>query len=497
MKQNDQPSNWLGNSALAISLFIFVGLLFIRVNLIFTYSLDLEGVEQDEIYTIQRVLAGFPVYEDPEQPPFSITQKTPLYHYLCLTVGKIFQVSPDQPREVYLLNRWTSLILSLCTLIVGYFIQRRLFSTSIKVAITICALMFICYEPHMYDRPDSLYSFLFLITIALLWHYTNPISEAKKSWILILTAIMCAIVMFSKQSGIILPALCGGFILFFERNIRRVLLFGGVFIAGLGIMFLLTIALPGMDTAVFTANVFKGVQNGIDLTWAWEFIYNRSYKKFSLFFIIGFLIIIDWFFITKTQDDLRRITAFSMLGTFLFANLTGLKSGSTPSYFTEFVNLTLIAMPVYYRDITGLMNKEVIKRFKVIIFLGLLFLIPVQTSNKNLIAPFKLADPLWFANCAEVKNYAQQNLALGKNEWIYTDDELLKLYLFRNILLPQDDIYMTSPFSYKNFWNSFKNGRVKYIISSNTPENIFAMEANLSGYQAIDSVGNYFIYQRR
>ncbi|HMO38441.1 MAG TPA: hypothetical protein PKC76_00775 [Saprospiraceae bacterium] len=494
LEQYLQDPTWLRNGALALALITFLGVFYIRVQLVYAWTLDLEGVEQDEIYTLQRVLAGYPVYEDPEQPPFSITQKTPLYHYLCLAVGKLTQVSPDAPRAVYLLNRWTSLLLSLCTLLIAFIIQHRLLNTSLKTALTVCALVFVCYEPHMFARPDSLYSLLFIIGIALMCRYTQ-VPPSMQNRLVPIIALVCAATIFAKQSGILLPAIFGGFILLLERNIIRTLWFGAYLTLIISILLWLTILLPGISVPVFIANIYKGVQNGVDLIWFWEFIYNRSYKKFFPLFVIGFVIISDWLLLQKNSTPLHKMLGFSMLLSFIFANLTGLKAGSTPSYFTEFVNITLMALPVYYRQLNDLPQK-LRARLHIIMFLGLLFFIPVQTSAKNLIAPFNLADKSWFEKCAAAAYYMQQHLPLQEGEWIYTDDELLKLYLFRHILLPQDDIYMTSPFRYKYFWDTFQDGTVRYIISANARADIFTLDADFADYQPIDSVSVYTIYAR-
>lgn len=487
-------ANGLTNIMLILAILIFAGVLSIRIALVYTYTENLEGVEQDEIYTIQRVLAGYPIYEDPEKPPFSITQKTPLYHHLCYAIGKVLDISPENPRSIYLLNRWTSLILSLCTIILAFWIQRRLFQTDVKIALIMCALMFICFEPHMFCRPDSLYSFLFLVTIAGMWFYARSESQSHTR-LFVLTSVMCAVTIFAKQSAIILPAIFGGYLLFFARDWKKTLAFAGIFGMSFIILFFLV---KGTTTDIFLKNVYRGVQNGIEFTWFWEFIYDRSYKKFSLIFLIGFLIIIDWIFIEKSLQPVKQIISFSLLLTFVFANITGLKLGSTPSYFTEYTNLTLIAIPFYYQQNWKKYKRNILIRIRTAIFAAFLLMIPLQTSNKNLLAPFKVENSHWFARTEQMNDYFHNNYALKKGQWIYTNDEVLKLYMFHDALTPQDDItinlYEEGVFNYRDFHRAFKDGRTPYLIIDHSQDYIEIKDADFSNYQLIDTFQVYKIY---
>lgn len=482
--------NQLTNIALIIAILVFLGILSLRVALVYAYTEDLGGVEQDEIYTLQRVLAGYPVYEDPEQPPFSITQKTPLYHYLCYGIGKFFNISSENPRSVYLLNRWTSLILSLCTILLGFWMQRRLFQTNTKIALIVCALMFICFEPHMFCRPDSLYSFLFLLTATSLCHYSNRKNFSMK--LLGTTSLLCALTIFTKQSGIILPLIIGGYLILFEKSWKEFL----IFTVGFTLIFIIFFYLLkwGSNTQVFLANVYRGVNNGIELGWFRDAIYNKAFKKFSIIFIIGWLIIIDWLYIKNKNSKLKQVIAFCLLMSFVFALSTALKTGSTASYFTDFNNLALIVTPFYRKSITDLKPPLAI-RVRTLSFLLFAVLIPLNTSAKNLFLPFKNEDKEWFYSCKTMMEYAQKNLDISNANWIYTDDEVLKLYLFHHALLPQDDIYMTSPFAYALFWNALKDGSVPYIISQNPIDEVFALEADLSNYKQVDKFEMFYIYQ--
>lgn len=481
--------NTLVNISLTIAFVVFVLILLIRIKLIYTYTLDLEGIEQNEVYTLQRSLAGYPIYQNPELPPYSITQKTPLYHHLCTVAGKILHISPDSPRQIYLLNRWMSLILSLFTLALAFLIQRFILGTSIKVSLVICALIFICYEPQMFNRPDSLYSLLFLAAIASFLLYS--INSGQAFFLLSITSVLCVTTIFAKQSGIVLPAIIGSYLLVFKREWKTLSLFISVFsLSFVGIFFL---SKGNASSSVFLANVYKGLDNPIELNWFREAIYNQAFKKFSIIFIIGWLIITDWLVIQSQNTNLEKVITFSLVMSFAFALSTGLKTGSTPSYFTEFVNIALISAPFYYKSIPKIDQNFGI-RLKSLGFLLFLFSIPLHTSAKKLFLPFKQQAKEWFDDCDEVKQYIYQNLPSIQDKWIYTDDNLLKLYLYRNAILPQINRAEESKFDYTHFYEAFENGTVTYLVSKEDKRNIFTFGANIKDFRLLTKVNDYHIY---
>ncbi len=437
----------------------FVVVLSLRIELIFSWHYDLGGVEQDEIYTLQRVLAGYPVYENPELPPFAVTQKTPLYHYLCAAIGKACSVNPEMPFEVYLLSRFVSLSLCLLTLALAFLLQRRLLGTPVREALMACMLVFLCFEEHAFDRPDSLYTFLFLASVGsclAALHY-------RKTRFWLWASALCATTLFAKQSGILLPALLFGYLALWQRAWRQVFLCGVVYFITFGLLLWL---LKGESLLVFKANVINGVRNGIDLGWIFDYIYNKSYKKFAILFAVGLFIGGEWLLRRQVAEQMRFL-GVCLAGTFCFAHLTGLKSGSTPSYFTEFNLLTLMSAPYYWRKYllpTGI-EEKLAERIRFLAWGFVLVLIPLQTSDKNLRAGHNLQDKSVFERSQQLR----QHLDLKPGEYVLADHPVPKLYLYRNILLPQNDIAMSlmvyKVYDYQQLNAMLESGKIRYFIS--------------------------------
>ena len=100
---------WIvARSALLISLVAgatFLAMLLLRLHLVSAYAPELGGIESNVIYTLQRILDGYPLYVDPAAPPYAITQYTPLYYYLCWGVGRLAGVDAANVHHVYVLSR--------------------------------------------------------------------------------------------------------------------------------------------------------------------------------------------------------------------------------------------------------------------------------------------------------------------------------------------------------------------------------------------------------
>jgi hypothetical protein len=485
--------NNLSNIILLLTGIVFVLVLVIRIFHINVYTTDLFGYEQDEIYTIQHVLSDLPIYNDPEEAPFSITQKTPLYHIFTGEIGKIVGVNPSDPFQVYQLNRSISLILALITCGIGFLILYRILSSPFKLSLILSMIIFIAMEGHMFTRPDGLFSLSFLITIA-----SNIIYVQKRdNRFLWLSIFLGVVTIFVKQTGIILPVITLAYVLFFERDFKKLLT--GAFVAILTFGLLLLILSKGAFS-IFFANTIGGLNNGINVRWFYDFIYKFTYQKFALFFIFGLYCSWEWL----SKDNRSRLTDFLSLALildFIFTHFISLKWGSTPSYFSEFVHLSILAVPVYYQRIKFVSFRSSISKLA---FLSSIALIPLLTSGKRLMASISFSDEVPFQECEKIRDYLTDHYKEEMKEWIFTDDELLKLYLYKNSLLPQEDIsyrsFTTNQFDYKRYFQILKIGAVPILVSKNSLKEIekndwYLFSSFSEYYHKVESVDGFHIYR--
>ncbi|MBE7174717.1 MAG: hypothetical protein INR73_29375, partial [Williamsia sp.] len=84
--------------------------IYIRVKVIFLVNPDIGGIESNVIYSVLRILAGYPLYQNPELAPYAITQYSPIYYYLTAGLSRLAGLTPDDVYEVYAVGRGISLV---------------------------------------------------------------------------------------------------------------------------------------------------------------------------------------------------------------------------------------------------------------------------------------------------------------------------------------------------------------------------------------------------
>ena len=136
----------------AITAIVFILFLLVRIAGIFVISPDPWGIiENSVIYSVQRMLAGFPLYADPEQPPYAITQYSPIYYQLLYGLARVFNITPDDPLSIYKISRSVSLVFNLAFSGTLALIATRIFEFRKSVALMIAMVSFLILERHSYS----------------------------------------------------------------------------------------------------------------------------------------------------------------------------------------------------------------------------------------------------------------------------------------------------------------------------------------------------------
>jgi hypothetical protein len=458
------------------------------------------------------------LYTSPLTAPFSVTQYTPFYYYLCsLTAWLTGHSDNSNIQALYTIGRSWNLIFNLINAIFIFKISRSVLSISKNKSYFLSLLSFALISTLGFAvRPDSLCDMASIASIYCFLIYQKEPKDKFRSIVLLgVTVLLTAIAVFSKQSGIQLIIIFGGFCLLIKdfKTLIRIILFTIVFYGGL-----LWLFSHLYDS--FFQNIIGGVANGINLKWFMTFIIGRS-----LFVISCWpLILISLFLLIKKNtlfkgDICAKLLAFCMLGTLTFAMVTALKMGSNINYFMIFINLSLIFTA------KNIGNKEDVKSlsfneyfgYKEFSFFLYFFLIAIVYGLHN----YKLIlksdyDPKLeqqrnaAINTAEFiendmekdsKKYIFANLTTA--EWIPSRQRINNI-LFKNCLVPQMDIleYSTGPskvMGYKNLEKMFNTGQVEYIIESE-PKFAFSILSNLesiknSKFKLIKNIDGYLIYK--
>jgi len=481
-----------------ISLFIvftFLILLVIRLTGVFSFQPDTWGImENSIIYSIQNMLNGAPLYPDPELPPFSITQYSPLYYYMVFGTCKLLSIKADHISEIYTVSRFLSLLgnflwaSSIFALIKTFYKSN---GQKIIYPILLGMVGFIILQRHAYSRPDSFLNAAILFTIFFFIKYIqNDEQTAKKrSFYLIVTALLSATSILLKQSAIVLPVLICFFLIIILRNFKSLLIYLVAFF-----IFITALLLPlyGDSIINFYKNTVLGLNNGLSLSWFWYKILQDFFCTINgLIFTCLIFLLSKYLFVSEKKEEV--FLGYSIIALFLFALLTSLKIGSTPSYFTEVSGLCLVGFSLYTHKIS-------IKP-PITIVATALFLCSFA-SNPKILVPINKKER--FAKSVlkkeeEVYRYVSTNFPLQQGEWIFINKNGWESYLsnlfFKNGLFPHKDIISQKQvFPYTAFDSLFQSNKIPIVITDTG--SLKYLQVDFSAYKTAKEINGYKILVR-
>lgn len=470
--------------------------LYVRINVIFLANPDVGGIESNVVYSVLRIIAGYPLYQNPEEAPYAITQYSPIYYYLTAGFSRLMGFTADDVYEVYATSRCLSLVAN------GFYVWgisqvARQQHLPTRVAVLVGILVFTLLPPQSYGRPDSLSNALAIWTIwaVLRWN----ISEAKPlRYGAALTAFLVATALFSKQSAICLLIIVVGYLLLFGGNFRQISSFLGwliVFLVGLyGCLF-------RQETTLVYANVVRGVSNGIDLA---NFGYNivDHYLRPFVWLVVPALAISIRYILFEQGP--RQFIGFATVGFFMFALATGLKAGAALNYFTEFTGLSCVLLADSLWQLRNTQSDwATVGRLGIV--LGTVWVIPVNAINFNWERTLaRSIDLTAYRQEQAVAQYVKNKLNECPGCLVYntvSNGSYLNAFLFRNCAAPQQEIiaesaYPRRTFNYVDLDQAAQDGRIRFVTARDGDTKIpLDPPVHLANYRPIKSLAGYTIYQ--
>jgi hypothetical protein len=499
---------------------LFFGLVFILLRLIIMNSkgTDIAGIEQNVIYSIQVLLDSGNLYQSPSLMPFSITQYTPIYYFICGFSAKMIGVDINENIQgLYIIGRFWNIIFNLITAWLVYKISRSIFQISLYKSWFLFLLSFaITFSHNFAVRPDSLHDTFGIASIYLFLLYQNNSKRTAKSMLLLgFTVLLTALAVFTKQSGIQFILIFLGFsVLIWDLRTFVKTMFLMVIIYGI-LFFVFQYNYP-----FFLENVVGGIKNGIDLQ---NFI--KMATKITFILTVWPLIIITAFLLIKNKTIFKgsltiRLLSICVLGTFIFAAVTALKMGSTLQYYVVFINLALILIFKFIQDyqdafslkVFGIPRRAITLSFYIFLTLVIFVYFAINVKvilsfdyspflEKQRIAALEVADFILNDRSQEEDKYILSNLTTDYN---IPSRQRLNNIFFKNCLVPQMDIleYSTGQLEvmgYQKLEEMISNGEVEYIIES-SPKSNFVILSNLeeiksNSFKLIKSIDGYLIYK--
>jgi hypothetical protein len=176
-------------------------MLVVRVLLIFSRNIDLDGAEFTFVHYLQQLLSGKPLYTDPENYPYSAVLYTPLYLYIVYGICKIFSFNyVHDIYEIFVAGRILSFAFVLVSLYyIDMFTLKRT-QDKFNRLFMVCTFL-ILLTGHAYAmRPDSMKIAFFIIFLYCYIEYFYY-SGNKKNLAVSLAAALVSIS--AKQDAIV------------------------------------------------------------------------------------------------------------------------------------------------------------------------------------------------------------------------------------------------------------------------------------------------------
>lgn len=495
---------------------LIAGLLFVvlRVLIIYSAGTDLAGIEQNVVYSIQVLMDSGKLYFSPSEPPFSITQYTPIYYYLCSFTTKLLGYGANDIQTIYIIGRSWNLLFNLILALFMFKMSNNVLGLSRNKSLFLSLLSFAFAFSHNFAiRPDSLQD---LFGFASIYTFTifviNKNAEKKTTLLLILTVLLTALSAFSKQGGIQFIIIFSGFCLLNKdwKTLFKIIILSAIVYGG----FLLSFRLmyPSL-----LENIVGGVANGISIENFVKFIITKNIFILSVWplILVSLFVMIRNNSIFKGKPE-QRLLSLTALGTLIFAAATALKMGSTVQYFIVFVNLALLIIMKYLSTAES-KTKGNAYRMKTMTFYSysLCLLLIYGAQNIKLILTFdhnpaleqqrnaaiKTAD---FINKERVKNSGRYVFSNLTTDYTIPSRQSINNIFFKDCVVPQMDIleYSTGPskvVGYDKLRSMIEDGEIEYIIES-SPKSKFAILHDLefikkSNFKLIKEIEGYLIYR--
>ena len=483
---------------------VFVVLLIIylfltRILLIFSYSVDLDGLEFIFIYYIQHLLEHNQIYNNPTEFPFRACLFVPAYLYFSAFIVKLFNVDYKNLHSLYITVRIISLSLFISQLILFISYIRYRFKIQSNILLPVILFYLLLITGHMYVvRPDAMKFLLFTTGFICLFEY--HFYNSNKLY-LILFLILSVLNVYTKQDSFIYISLLIVGLFIVTKKIKYLFL--------LILFYLLTAIVFGICVLFFGpffyTNVIMFNFQKVD------HVFNSINSMFSLFSLIRIIpVVIFAFILTKynynhTNKNSERsflILAFSIIG--ITAHLFILRAGSYINYAFESIFILVFLLFYLLQNFTpdNLLSGKI--KYLILFYFICLFMTNIiihsYTFNFNAEKKIKLE---YYEN---IKNGLKIN-SIVKNEVVYFPN--IKNGLFcsdRNIIFGYDynigrliSFYLPLKvnsqlmfFDSKNYDECFVNGKVRYII--NDSKNDSDIKKYYPHFKICNKVGDLNIY---
>ncbi len=475
-------------------------LLIFGVNLAYKLGLantpapDQGGFERNVIWGIQQVMAGNPLYQNPESEPFAVIQYMPLYYHLTAFAGRLTGVNPLQAEQVYLLARTCNLVFSLLASGLLAVMAIRIFHIRRAIALGISVVGFCLLDRFAISgRPDMLKGLLFLCLVwVLLWF-----PEKRKRLVYPLAVFIGFLAFFTKQDGLVFSGILPLVLLFSRRwkdLILVLLIQGGLLLSGLAVSQFLW-------DGQFFANVAGGLQNGLSVSWFLS-NFHPFFAHYAVLFGLALVLAFEFF---REENHKLLVLASAFVLAFFPPLLLVYKYGSAPNYFTEAILISLLMAGIglqRMQKVSFFMRKES-NWLMACVLIGLMFY--THMMNWGLSIFFNREDLVRknFDNQRDMASALRAKLKPGEKVLVLSgrqwEDHFTTL-LFDRVACPQRDVSIQifnakGKLNFQPIYQSIESGNTAWLLTEEGRQPAF-LNGNFSAFRPLFSRHGFVALKR-
>lgn len=469
--------------ALLAILWLFLLTLLLRVILIFYYNPNYGGIDLNVIYGIQQIVAGNPLYQNPEQPPYAIMQYTPLFYHTVAWVAGIAGISADQVQGIYIIARSCALLFNLLTvLLVAAFLYRQGLSGKRSLLFSLPVLMIL--TTHYYVRCDSMHLFFFTASLYLMTVWL----QKKSFFLLLLMGLSTALCILSKQSGVLVAGIISLYMLVGGKKIIPAFVYGSVVL--LSGFFLLRVSIDN-DWLAFYQNAVLGLKNGTSLAFLSDMFFSRFFTELIPFYVLGAMMAYTaWK--EKAAGTSFVFIVWAAVLSFSFAAITGLKIGSSNNYFVEYLVCCIMAFPLFLKtSLAGQMRFPYLGSITAIRFAWIALFILIGSKTMGMFTSMYIekrmvSDPDSYRRAEALHLYMRDSLGIRSGSYVYINQRGFTDNIFyREALMPTKDVIsqvaLAHPetYQYLSFLSGMNSGLIQYVVTSPDREDINAFQPEI------------------
>ncbi len=467
----------------------FLSLVIIRLIYAFSYIPATESSTINMLYGVIRMLNGRGLYSNPELPPYSVIQFMPLQYYVVAGMSQLAGAA-QSIHAVTEMNRLLCLFFNLLMVIPIFRILKNIFDIKNKeLCCSVYFGSFILVPASDYTGQGSLFLLAVLFAIYYFLCFLN-LYEFKYGSELVLSGIFTALTFFTNQIGFLLFLGILFYLLLFTKDVKATLRFAISF--ALASIFLF-IVLVGSSVNYWYLNIIKRLQNPIDLKFLKEM---TDGSVFLNIYFVGMLGLAISIFLMKDLKLREHFLRFVILFLFLYAFLSSLFGGSFGNFTNTFLVLSLMLFSITFANYDRWMKGS----WLAIPFLFIFCILNIY-SNPSW-KYFKHLDH-WkadYTNWMFVSRYVKQNVK--NDEYIFTiigNENMINQMIGEKALFPTREIvtnstYPNKIFSYEDFSQRVKDGKIKYIICKENKQPVKFLDAVFEGYEKEAILNGYEIY---